>query len=232
MPRTHQQQADRWGCPLSTWRRYIGRGAPCGNDKKFYQWVLNLQRTPDWAKTSERMAAMGYKPKSKMKQRAKMQKESDAEESKEKSAHHFRDFYRDKLNEAIELNDQEGIKFYNEHYLKIDESIRKTELHAKKLGLEDGTTLSRLDAERILRAAFYAGNACIQGVLTTKCQQWADIHDPAELYESMKPQLVFATLFSGFSKVETAKGAPNIPDWVSECVRQEQKQYITFDEDE
>ena len=172
------------------------------------------------------MKDMGYRPKSKVKHRAKLQKSVDAEETKDNGAYYFRDFYRDKLNEAIEQNNEESIKFYNEHYLKIDESIRKTELHAKKLGLEDGTTLPRSQVEQILRAVFFAGNACLQGVLTGRCQEWADIHDPAELYESMKPELVAQKLFSGFSKVVTTTGAPNIPDWVMDCVRTEAKQYL------
>jgi len=220
MPRTLQQSADRWGVPLPTWKRYIADGAPLGNDKKFYSYIVNLQRVPPWAKTSQRMKDMGYQPKAKAKaRRAKAA-------IKVKTAEDFRNHYRDKLNEAVEANDTEGVKFWNEHYLKIDESIRKTELHAKKLGLEDGTTLSRTEVERIMRAVFYAGNANVQGVLTSLCEQLVGFDNPGDLYHALKPAIVGGRLFSGFDKVKNTVGAPSLPDWLVECVKIEAKQYL------
>jgi len=206
--------------PLPTWKRYAKDGAPLGNDKKFYSFVVNLQRVPTWAKTSEKMKAMGYQPKAK----AKARRTKAA--IKEKSADDFRNHYRAKLDEAIGANDTEMIKFWNEHYLKIYESIRKTELHAKKLGLEDGTTLSRTEVERILRAAFYAGNANVQGVLTSICEQLVGHDNPGDLYHALKPAIVGGRLFSGFDKVMNTKGAPSLPDWVVDCVQLEAKQYL------
>ena len=220
MPRTLQQSADRWGCPLRTWKRYVSEGAPLGNDKKFYSFVVNLQRVPTWAKTSERMKEMGFQPKAKA--RAKRAKAS----MKEKTAEDFRDHYRRKLDEAVEINDTEGVKFWNEHYLKIDESIRKTELHAKKLGLEDGTTLSRTEVERIMRAVFYAGNACVQGQLTSICEQLVGFDKPGDLYHALKPAIVGGRLFSGFDKVMNTSGAPGLPDWLIDCVKLEANQYL------
>ena len=100
----------------------------------------------------------------------------------------------------------------------------------KKLGLEDGTTLSRSEVERIMRAVMYAGNGCIQGVLTTACEKWAAIEDPAELYAAIKPALVGGKLFSGFSRVATTEGAPQVPEWLIECVKQESEQYLNESE--
>lgn len=220
MPRTLQQSADRWGVPLQTWKRYISNGAPVGNDKKFYSYVVNLQRVPTWAKKSERMKSMGYDPKAKAKAR-----QSKAT-IKGKTAKDFRDHYREKLDEAVLANNTEMIKFWNEHYLKIDESIRKTELHAKKLGLEDGTTLSRAEIERILRAIFYAGNACIQGVLTNLCERLVGFDNPGDLCHALKPAIVGGRLFSGFDKVMNTPGAPGLPEWVVECVKLEANQYL------
>ena len=221
--KTHKHYAEEFGVSINTFAGWLRKGAPYQNEAKMKTWLLNLERKSPGVKKwlAERGAVVTGK-----------KKKADAIKGAEElsSAESFRDHYRMKLDEAIQQNDTDSVKFWNEHYLKIDESIRKTELHAKKLGLEDGTTLARAEVERILRAVFYAGNACTQGVLTTACQQWADIHDPAELYQAIKPVIVGGRLFSGFSKVVTTDGAPKIPDWVMECAQQEAKQYLANSE--
>jgi len=219
--KTHKHYAEEFGVSENVFRGWLKKGAPYQNEAKMKTWLSNLERKTPAVREWLRMRGInvaGKKPK-----------KSDAKKGTEEltSAEAFRDHYKSKLEEAIEMNDTDSVKFWNEHYLKIDESIRKTELHAKKLGLEDGTTLSRTEAERILRAVFYAGNACIQGVLTTACQQWADAEGPSQLYEAIKPVMVGGRLFSGFSKVVSANGAPNIPDWVMECAMVESKQYLS-----
>lgn len=224
--RTQQMQADEWGMPLGTLKRYITRGAPTGNDKKFYSWLLNLQRVPTWAKTSAKMKAMGYDPKSKAKRRREAKKGKGLD-----TAADFREHYRKKLAEATEREgDTEGVKFWSDLFLKQDESIRRSEAHAAKLGIDNGTTLPRAEVERILRATFYAGNACVNSSLTMICQHIAGLSKPADIYNVLKPAMVGGRLFSGFDKVANIKGAPNLPDWVIECVRLEAKQYLSGSE--
>jgi hypothetical protein len=226
--KTQKQYAEDWGVKLVTWNKWKEAGAPVGNEKKLAFWLRTRQRLNK--RTREKMAEVGVNSTAKSKRNAKAE-EIDA---KAKTAEDFRNHYKAQLDKCIqdENGDPTEVKFWSELFLKQDESIRRNELHAKKLGLQDGTTLSRIEVERILRAVFNAGNTCINDNLTQYCQRWADIHDPAELYHSMKPQLVFDTLFSGFSKYELATGDPHIPEWVSDCVRKEQEQYITFESDE
>ena len=202
-----------------TWNRWKLEGAPIGSQKKLASWLLNKQRLNK--ATRARMAECGIKSTPKR----KLQKQKDAEPTG-KSAEDFREDYRKKLEEAVEANDETGIKFWNEHYLKIDESIRKTQLHAQKLGIDNGTTLPRAEVERILRAVLYAGNACTNSSLTLICEHIAGMDDPAQIYDTLKPAVVGGRLFSGFDKVANIKGAPALPDWVLECVKLEAKQYL------
>jgi hypothetical protein len=99
-------------------------------------------------------------------------------------------------------------------------------MHAAKLGIDNGTVLPRAEVERILRAVFYAGNACTQGVLTSMCEQLVGYDNSGELFHALKPAIVGGRLFSGFDKVMNTKGAPNVPDWIVECVKLEAKQYL------
>lgn len=130
------------------------------------------------------------------------------------------------LDEATESNNLTDVKFYTDSVKSLASTIRETEAHAKRMGLRTGETIERKEIERILRAMFNAGNTCIHQKLTQYCQQWADIHEPADLYFDMKPRLVFDALFSGFAKYEMAKGEPHIPQWVVDIARKEAKQYI------
>ena len=166
--KTAKHWAEEFGVSVNTFNGWLKQGAPYQNEAKMKTWLSNLERKSPGVK--KWLAERGINVAGK-----KKKKDLPAELS---SAESFRDHYRMKLDEAIQMNDTDSVKFWNEHYPKIDESIRKTELHAKKPGLEDGTTLARAEVERIPRAAFYAGNACVQGVLTTACQQWSSIDDP------------------------------------------------------
>jgi len=223
--KTHKHYAEEFGVSINVFKGWLKKGAPYQNEAKMKTWLSNLERKSPGVKEWLRHRGInvaGKKPK---------KRDATKGAGELSSAESFRDHYRMKLDEAIQMNDTDSVKFWNEHYLKIDESIRKTELHAKKLGLEDGTTLARAEVERILRAVFNAGNTCIFDNLTQYCQRWADIHDPAELYHEMGPKLVFDALFSGFSKYELADGEPHIPKWVFDCVKNEQDQYISLSED-
>ena len=123
-------------------------------------------------------------------------------------------------------NDQDQVKFWSDLFLKQDESIRRSEAHAARLGIDNGTTLPRAEVERILRAVFYAGNGSVNGALTTICEHVAGLSDPGDVYHSLKPAIVGGRLFSGFDKVANIQGAPALPDWVIECVKLEAQQYL------
>ena len=220
--KTQQQYADDWGVTLKAWNGWKSDGAPVGNEKKLAYWLRNKQRLNK--RTREKMAEVGVVAKSKSRRKqvaAKIEKES-------KTAEDFRDHYKAQLDKCIQDpgGDPTEVKFWSELFLKQDESIRRSEIHAAKLGIDNGTTLPRAEVERILRATFYAGNACVNSSLTMICEHIAGMDDPAQIYDTLKPAIVGGRLFSGFDRVENIKGAPSLPDWVIECVRLEAKQYI------
>ena len=220
--KTQQQYAEDWGVKLKAWNGWKSDGAPVGNEKKLAYWLRNKQRLNK--RTREKMAEVGVTAKSKSRRKqvaAKIEKES-------KTAEDFRDHYKAQLDKCIqdENGDPTEVKFWSELFLKQDESIRRSEIHAAKLGIDNGTTLPRAEVERILRATFYAGNACVNSSLTMICQHIAGMSDPAQIYDTLKPAIVGGRIFSGFDKVANIKGAPALPDWVLECVKTEAKQYL------
>ena len=214
--KTHKHYAEEFGVSENVFRKWLQKGAPYQNEAKMVTWLNALQRKSPEVKAW--LKARGVKPAGK--------KAQIVSAIKGKTAEDFRDHYQKKLEEATETNDQDQVKFWSDLFLKQDESIRRSEIHAAKLGIDNGTTLPRAEAERILRATFYAGNACVNSSLTMICQHIAGLDNPADIYNVLKPAMVGGRLFSGFDKVANIKGAPSLPDWVLECVRLEAKQYL------
>ena len=132
------------------------------------------------------------------------------------------EFYRKRLETALTNDDFHNIKLYSDLHLKTSESIRRNEIHATKVGLKSGDVMTRAEVERIMKAALYAGNACVHLQLSSICERLAGISDPGELYHVLKPALVGDLIFSGFSK---AKGI-GVPDWFIDLVKQEAKSYV------
>jgi hypothetical protein len=191
-------------------------GAPYQNEPKMITWLNNLNRKSPEVKAWLKHRGVQPIPK----------KSAVLSSVKGQTAEDFRDHYRKKLQEATMANDQDQVKFWSDLFLKQDESIRRSEIHAAKLGIDNGTTLPRAEVERILRAVFYAGNGCVNGALTTICEHVAGLSDPGDVYHSLKPAIVGGRLFSGFDKVANIQGAPALPDWVIECVKLEAQQYL------
>jgi len=214
--KTHKHYAEEFGVPENTFRRWLKSGAPYQNEAKMITWLNAQQRKTPAVKAWLKARGVKAVPK----------KSAVIKGIKAKTAEDFRDHYRKELAKATESNDQDQVKFWSDLFLKQDESIRRSEAHAAKLGIDNGTVLPRTEVERIMRAVFYAGNACVQGQLTSICEQLVGFDDPGDLYHALKPAIVGGRLFSGFDKVMNTKGAPSLPDWVVDCVQLEAKQYI------
>ena len=214
--KTHKHYASEFGVSENVFRKWLQKGAPYQNEAKMITWLNNLNRKSPEVKAY--LKARGVKPKPR--------KSAVLKSIKAKTAEDFRDHYQKKLEEATETNDQDQVKFWSELFLKQDESIRRSEAHSAKLGIDNGTVMPRAEVERVLRAIFYAGNANVQGVLTSICQQLVGHTDAGELYHALKPAIVGGRLFSGLDKVMTTKGAPNVPEWFVDCIKLEAKQYL------
>jgi hypothetical protein len=218
--KTHKHYAEEFGVPESVFRKWLQMGAPYQNEPKMITWLNNLKRKSPEVKAWLKHRGVQPIPK----------KAAVLSSVKGQTAEDFRDHYRKKLQEATMANDQDQVKFWSDLFLKQDESIRRSEIHAAKLGIDNGTTLPRAEAERILRAVFYASNASVNSTLTMMCQQLSGMNKPDEIYRTLKPALVNGCIFSGFSKVANIKGAPSLPDWVIDCVKYEASQYLSNSE--
>ena len=115
-----------------------------------------------------------------------------------------------------------NIKIYGELLLKTSESIRRNEIHATKVGLKSGDTITREQCELYLQKAFYGGNAAVSASLTMICEQVAGMTDPAEIYHTLKPAFVGGRLFSGFDRLR----ALDVPQWFLDCVKSSARDYL------
>ena len=219
MPRKSQQSyADEYGVSLKILKSWKDLGAPYKDEAKMVTWLLGRGRIPAGAKNWLKARGVDLD--------AKAGTDAPAQD-KLQSAEDFRNHCKAKLAEAIGHNDQNEIEFWAKLHLQYDESIRRSETHAAKLGIDNGTVLPRAEVERILRAVMYAGNACVQGALTSICEKLAGISEPAEIFRILKPAIVGGRLFAGFEKVKNTRGEPGLPGWVVECVAGEFSQYLS-----
>jgi hypothetical protein len=144
-----------------------------------------------------------------------------------RSLEEMRDYYGEQLDATTKSDsvDREDVKFWNDLLLKADESLRRSEAHAKKLGVDKGELLSRGEVERIMRAMFWAGNACCEKFAKQIAQKLSN-KEPAEIYDILAPLLTSLTLFEALKKVAKPPGEVNLPDWFVDCAATEETQYI------
>ena len=144
-----------------------------------------------------------------------------------RSLEEMRDYYSDQLDKATNSGhtDHEEIKFWNDLWLKADESIRRSQAHERKLGLEQGETLPKATVEEILKNVIWAGNACCNNFSKQLAQSLSG-KTPAEIHKILKPTLLALLIFEGFDKLAKVPGEINLPQWVIDCVQTEEKLYL------
>tara|TARA_B100000749_G_scaffold280793_1_gene278817 strand:+ start:715 stop:1446 length:732 start_codon:yes stop_codon:yes gene_type:complete len=214
--KTHKHYAEEFGVSERTFRDWLEQGAPYMNKPKMLTWLNNLQHKTRHVKAYLKKHRISPLPTKK-----------DVLKSKDgQTIEDFRDHYSKELSIATRTNDQSQISFWADLYLKAAESIRRSEIHAAKLGVETGATLPRERVEQIICDMCYSGNACIQSVMTMICQHLSGLDDPVEIYDVLMPAIVGGRLFSGLDKVSKLSGTPGLPDWVIAAYQKEAGQYL------
>lgn len=211
--------AEKWGVTARTIGNLSERGCDFdASDVAVATW-LNKHVKKKSKKMREVIESI-LKPKKKKEQ---VKKPAD------KTAEDLRDDYFSELQEAKAEGDQEREKISLDAFLKIDKQIRDSEAHAKKIGIDKGELLSRGEVERILCALFWAGNACCDKFSKQIAQRLSD-KKPAEIHKILKPTLTALSLFEGLKRVAKTPGDINLPEWVIECSRTEEKQYFKIND--
>lgn len=214
-PMTHY--AKKWGITSMTVSNLAKKGCDFDADEKeVARWLIaNCNRKPAKMKAliNEILKPDGLT--------------ESASESEAASLEEMREYYSKQLNAATKDNDvhHEAVKFWNDLLLKTDESIRRSEAHAKKLGVDKGELLSRGEVERIFRAVLWAGNACCDKFAKQIAQRLSN-KQPAEIYDLLAPMLTACMLFEGMRKITKPPGECNVPDWLVDCVFAEEQQYL------
>ncbi len=196
-----------------------------GTDAEMYQWLVdnNIRGANEWKK-SYRINNPDIFP-NKVSNKTENEHEIETEN---KTAEQLRDDYLADLHLAKANEDEAREKVALNAYLKIDKQIREAEAHAKKLGIDRGEVLARSEVERILKAVFHAGNACCDKFSKQIAQKISN-KNPAEVYEILAPTLTCLTLFEAMKRVTKTPGDINVPEWVIECSKTEEKHYIDYE---
>ena len=209
--------AKELGVKRMTVHRWKNQGAPFnGTNKQLFEWMAqnNIRGAVEWKKAQN--PASNTKPKKKTKRGGKS-----------KTAEDLRDDYFAELQEAKRDSDLEREKLSLTAYLKIDKQIRETALDEKKLGIDKGEMLAREDVERILKNMFWAGNALCHKFSQQLAQRLSN-KEAAEVYEILAPTLTALTIFEGMKRLSKTPGEINLPDWVVDCAKTEQQNYIEY----
>jgi hypothetical protein len=213
--RTIAQMAKEYHAAVRTINRWAKLDAPFNDDQQMNAFVMKQKHIPK--EFIKWQIDKGF---------TKLEETTDEQIGDEfESQVKLRDFYFLKLSAAAKRNDQNQIKYWNELLLKTDESIRRTEAHQKKLGLESGETIDRVEVERILKAMIYAGNACVRSQLKEIVEVLA-AETPAKMYEMLAPAVLGGRIFEGFKALTKSESQVKLPLWVVECMQSEGENYL------
>ncbi len=214
-PMTHY--AKKWGATSMTISNMAKKGCDWDADEKeLARWLIaNCKRKP--AKMTKLIKEI-LQP---------TDLNESASKSKAASLEDMREYYSVQLNTATKCKDvnHEAVKFWNDLLLKADESIRKSQAHEKKLGIEKGELLSRSEVERIIKASIWAGNACIDKFSKQIAQRLSNL-PPQDVHKALKPQLTGMIIFEGMRRVTKTPGEINVPQWVADCYQTERSLYL------
>ena len=212
--------AKEFGIDRRTITRWKKTQAPFNrSDKDMYQWLVanNAKGAKRWIDEYRKLNPDEFPKKKNNKAKQK--------ENEIKTADELCDDYFEELQHARSIGDDVREKISLENYLKINKQLRDQEAHNKKLGLDSGELLSRSEVERIMRAMFWAGNACCEKFAKQIAQKLSH-KEPAQIYDILAPLLTSLTIFEALKKVAKPPGEVNLPDWFVECASTEEKQYI------
>jgi len=208
--------ADKWGATSMTISNLAKKGCDFdAPDEAVAQWLLSHCRRKSQAMKDAIAGVM--KPTATKRDKAEDQR----------SLEEMRDYYAEQLDEATSssITDHETIKFWNDLWLKADESIRRSQAHERKLGLEQGETLPKAQVEEMLKNVIWAGNACCNN-FSKQIAQSLSGKTPAEVHKILKPNLLALLIFEGFDRLAKVPGEINTPQWVIDCVKTEEQLYL------
>ena len=214
--RTIEQMAKEYFVSVRTINRWIKLNAPFDDDDALNAFVMKQKLIPkDFIKWQ---IAKGF---------TYIDETTDEDIGEEfESQEKLRDFYFKKLSKAAKRNDQNQIKYWNDLLLKTDKSLRELQAHQKKLGLESGETIAREEAERIIRAMIYGGNACVRAQVKEIAEVLAAEYSPAEIYEMLSPAILGGRIFEGLKALTKSESQVRLPMWVVECFQSEGENYL------
>jgi len=102
--KTHKHYAEEFGVSVNTFAGWLKKGAPYQNEAKMKTWLSNLERKSPGVKAWLKDRGINVTGK-------KRKKDATKDAGELSSAESFRDHYRMKLDEAIQMNDTDSVKF-------------------------------------------------------------------------------------------------------------------------
>ena len=115
--------------------------------------------------------------------------------------------------------DEAGVSFYLEKCLKVRKSIQDAEIHARKMGLDEGQIINRDEFERLM---FAMGFWMLRGVdldLKHLAPKLLELHFVEEAYGVLDRYFVRTRFLSAFSKSITQESGVSLPLWCYEILK-------------
>lgn len=201
------ERAKSIGVSRRTYNTWKAKGAPVDDDLAMAKWLVNQK--------INRTEVKKWMKKTFESHEKELVEESGGgiSDKDKKSLETIRDYYQSCLTVATEANDRDSIKYWNELLLKTDESIRRSQAHERKLGLEQGETIKREEVERIIDAILFAGNACVRNQIKELCQG-ISMKTPAEIYRVLPAAILGGRIFEGLAAVVKSDSEVQVPQWM------------------
>lgn len=122
-----------------------------------------------------------------------------------------------KMDDAAKIHDRGAISYWHERFLKNEEARRKAEIHAKKMGVDEGEVISRTDFSKwsyalafwLVRSIEVDQRGLVQLVGRDELEM-ASLYDPIERF------LMRSRFLKAFSKSMSEVSGVSLPKWFFE----------------
>ena len=227
--------AEYWGVNRRSIQRWLKQGLPVDRPARMALYIIDLKSPAPGAKAkAEEILAKqtkGIEPEALVEDEAEeVEEEGEPEDFAEDAGNvnleYLKGMYWRKLQAATKANREDLITYWDRKLRDVLKAIRDGELHAQRLGIEDGVTLPRNEVENLIRAMAFWLVRGIDQDMGDYAKKFLELNYVEEVQQVLDPYLLQRRLLIPFGKAASTSGPLRLPSWCVEILRDSVDDYI------
>ena len=137
-----------------------------------------------------------------------------------------------RLSRAIDQGDQSSIRFWNGEFIRLQKAIREEQMHARKMGLDEGQLLSKGEVCRLMWAlAFWLCRGVEQDVFAL-APKLLSLTFEEEVHSVLDRFFMRKRFLGPLTKAVTCPSGVSLPAWLVDTLREAVDDFYEPDGDE